>query len=50
MLFHSLNNMKYADFSVYSKARYGEMVKTVLTLAITSLLKELVCEDPTLDK
>lgn len=50
VLFKSLNNMKYADFSVYSKARYSDMVKTVLTLAITSLLKELVCEDPTLDK
>jgi len=49
-LFKSLNNMKYADFSVYSKTRYSDMVKTVLTLAVTSLLKELVCEDPTLDK
>ncbi len=49
-LFKSLNNMKYADFSVYSKTRYGDMVKTVLTLTITSLLEELVCEDPTLDK
>lgn len=49
-LFKSLNNMKYADFSVYSKTRYSDMVKTVLTLAITSLLEELVCEDHTIDK
>lgn len=40
-ILNALKNMKYADFSVYSEIRYSNMVKTALTLAVTSMLKEL---------
>jgi len=40
-LFNAIKSMKFSDFSLYSDARYGNMVKTALTLAVTSLLKEL---------
>lgn len=41
-LFNAIKSMKYSDFSIYSEARYGGLVKTALSLAVTSLLKELV--------
>jgi DNA-binding MltR family transcriptional regulator len=40
-LFNSIKSMKFSDFNLYSETRYGNMVKTALTLAVTSLLKEL---------
>ena len=33
--------MKFADFAVWSEARFSGMVKTALTLAVTTTLKEL---------
>jgi DNA-binding MltR family transcriptional regulator len=41
-LFNAIKSMKYSDFSIYSEVRYGNLVKTALSLAVTSLLKELV--------
>lgn len=41
-LFNAIKSMKFSDFTIYSETRYGSMVKTALTLAVTSLLKELV--------
>ncbi|MEL4012783.1 MltR family transcriptional regulator [Dryocola clanedunensis] len=41
-LFDAIKKMKFSDFNIYSEVRYGSMVKTALTLAVTSLLKELV--------
>ena len=35
------NVMKFADFAVWSEARFSGMVKTALTLAVTTTLKEL---------
>lgn len=46
-LFSAIKNMKFSDFSIYSETRYGNMVKTALTLAVMSLLKELDCEGET---
>ncbi len=43
-LFQSIKNMKFSDFNVFSKERYGNMVKTGLTLAVTSLLQEFAHE------
>ena len=37
----ALKAMKFADFSVWSEARFSGMVKTALTLAVTTTLKEL---------
>ncbi|VFS39688.1 fructose transport system kinase [Escherichia coli] len=33
--------MKFADFAVWSEARFSGMVKTALMLAVTTTLKEL---------
>lgn len=41
MLYDALKAMKFADFSVWSEARFSGMVKTALTLAVTTTLKEL---------
>lgn len=46
-LFNAIKNMRFSDFSIYSETRYGNMVKTALTLAVMSLLKELDCEGET---
>jgi DNA-binding MltR family transcriptional regulator len=40
-LFNAIKSMKFSDFALYSEIRYGSMVKTALSLAVTSLLKEL---------
>lgn len=39
MLYDALKAMKFADFSVWSEARFSGMVKTALTLAVTDHLK-----------
>ena len=36
--------MKYAGFEIFNTARYGGLVKTALSLAVTDLLKELTYE------
>ncbi len=41
MLYDALKAMTFADFSVWSEARFSGMVKTALTLAVTTTLKEL---------
>ena len=40
-LYDALKAMKFADFAVWSEARFSGMVKTALTLAVTTTLKEL---------
>ncbi len=45
MLYDALKAMKFADFSVWSEARFSGMVKTALTLAVTTTLKELTPEN-----
>lgn len=40
-LYNALKAMKFADFAVYSEARFSAMVKTALTLAVTTIVKEL---------
>jgi DNA-binding MltR family transcriptional regulator len=40
-LFNALNAMKFADFAAWSEVRFTAMVKTALTLAITTIIKEL---------
>lgn len=44
-LFSAIRKMKFSSFEVFNTERYGNMVKTGLTLAVTSLLKELTNED-----
>ncbi|XNM54853.1 hypothetical protein ACLK1Z_16790 [Escherichia coli] len=39
--------MKFADFAVWSEARFSGMVKTALMLAVTTTLKELRRENRT---
>ena len=39
--YDALKAMKFADFAVWSEARFSGMVKTALTLAVTTTLKEL---------
>jgi hypothetical protein len=36
--------MKFASFETFSKARYGNLMRTALSLAVTDLLKELTYE------
>ncbi|MDR9891457.1 MltR family transcriptional regulator [Pseudenterobacter timonensis] len=40
-LFGALKSMKFADFAAWSEVRFTVMVKTALTLAVTTILKEL---------
>lgn len=40
-LYNALKAMKFADFAVYSEARFSAMVKTALALAVTTIVKEL---------
>lgn len=40
-LYDALKAMKFADFAVWSEGRFTGMVKTALTLAVTTTLKEL---------
>jgi DNA-binding MltR family transcriptional regulator len=40
-LFSAIRKMKFSSFEVFNTERYGNMIKTGLTLAVTSLLKEL---------
>lgn len=40
-LFNSLKTMKFADFALYSAARYVSMTKSALALAVTSIIKDL---------
>lgn len=40
-LYNALKAMKFADFAVYSETRFSAMVKTALTLAVTTIVKEL---------
>ena len=40
-LYDALKAMKFADFAVWSEARFSGMVKTALMLAVTTTLKEL---------
>lgn len=40
-LYDALKAMKFADFAVWSEARFSGMVKMALTLAVTTTLKEL---------
>lgn len=44
LLFHSIEKMKFAGFEIFNNARYGNLVKTALSLAVTDLLKELTYE------
>ncbi|MCR2604996.1 transcriptional regulator, partial [Salmonella enterica] len=39
--YDALKAMKFADFAVWSEARFSGMVKTALMLAVTTTLKEL---------
>ncbi|WP_058911053.1 MltR family transcriptional regulator [Entomohabitans teleogrylli] len=41
VFWQALKGMKFADFAVYSQARYTSMVKTAMVLAVTEILKEL---------
>ncbi len=41
MLYDALKAMKFADFAVWSESAFSGMVKAVLTLAVTTTLKEL---------
>lgn len=40
-LFNALKSMKFADFAAWSEVRFTGMVKTAMTLAVTTILKEL---------
>jgi len=40
-LFGRLKAMKFADFDVYSEARFVSMIKTTLAFSVTAILKEL---------
>ena len=40
-LFGALESMKFADFAAWSEVRFTAMIKTALTLAVTTILKEL---------
>lgn len=40
-LFGALETMKFADFAAWSEVRFTAMIKTALTLAVTTILKEL---------
>lgn len=40
-LYSALESMKFADFAAWSEVRFSGMVKTAMTLAVTSILKEL---------
>ena len=40
-LFSALESMKFADFAAWSEVRFTAMIKTALTLAVTTILKEL---------
>jgi len=44
LMFQSVEKMKYAGFEIFNNARYGNLVKTALSLAVTDLLKELTDE------
>ncbi|CNC54210.1 MltR family transcriptional regulator [Yersinia intermedia] len=46
-LFQMIEKMKFSDFTIFNQTRYGNMVKTGLTLAVTSLLQELTYESGT---
>jgi DNA-binding MltR family transcriptional regulator len=43
-LFGAIEKMKFSSFEVFNVERYGNIVKTGLTLAVTSILKELTDE------
>ncbi|WP_159565953.1 MltR family transcriptional regulator [Budvicia diplopodorum] len=43
-LIDAITKMKFSDFTVYSKERYSNLVKTALILSVTTILKELVDE------
>ena len=40
-LYGALESMKFADFATWSEVRFSSMVKTVMTLAVAAILKEL---------
>lgn len=40
-LYGALKSMKFADFAAWSEARFSGMVRTAMTLAVTTILKEL---------
>lgn len=40
-LFSALESMKFADFAAWSEVRFTAMIKTALTPAVTTILKEL---------
>jgi len=44
LMFQSVEKMKFAGFETFSKARYSNLVRTALSLAVTDLLKELTYE------
>lgn len=43
-LFGAIEKMKFSSFEVFNVERYGNIVKTGLTLAVTSILRELTDE------
>ena len=44
LMFQSIEKMKFAGFEIFNNARYGNLVRTALSLAVTDLLKELTHE------
>lgn len=44
LMFQSIEKMKYAGFEIFNNARYSNLVRTALSLAVTDLLKELTYE------
>ncbi|QLK59292.1 transcriptional regulator [Enterobacteriaceae bacterium Kacie_13] len=44
LMFQSIEKMKFAGFEIFNNARYGNLVRTALSLAVTDLLKELTYE------
>ena len=40
-LYSALESMKFADFAAWSEVRFSGMVKTAMTLAVKTILKEL---------
>ena len=43
-LIDAITKMKFSDFTIYSKQRYSNLVKTALILSVMAILKELVDE------
>ncbi len=43
-LIDAITKMKFSDFTIYSKQRYSNLVKTALKLSVMAILKELVDE------